>query len=586
MTIARRFPQLRLLIGLARPHSRALLFGLLLALLGSATGLATPMVTKWVLDSIAAQASMAAPVIVLLMLLVAGSAAGFFQWTLLGATAERIVLEVRESMFRRFLRATVGSLATRSIGELVTRVTSDTVLLRAATSSSAVGILNGLVMLIGTLVLMGVLDLVLLGTTLAAVAVVVVLFIRLMPSIATSKEQAQEAVGRLGGILEGAIRAIKTIKVSRAEARQGERLSREARESAQHSIRSIRHEGLAWTIAFSGIQIAIIVILCVGAWRVALGQLEVSSFIAFLLYSFGLMGPILELSTSISSLQSGVAAASRLRELELLEIEPVATSTSRREPSPVGHGRSDDQPLLELRRVTAGYGANSAPAVRDITLNIPRRGHIAIVGPSGAGKTTLFSLLLNFIRPDAGELLLDGRPYSALTHDEIRARFAYVEQDTPVIPGTIGDNLLFTHPDATPDEVDAALRKVLLAERIRALPAGLDTNLNATTVSGGERQRIALARAILRTPDILLLDEATAQVDGITEAAIHECIREQAQQATVITIAHRLSTVVDADRIVVLEAGRIRDQGTHAELLARDALYRDLIEALRIARPA
>jgi ATP-binding cassette subfamily B protein len=238
--------------------------------------------------------------------------------------------------------------------------------------------------------------------------------------------------------------------------------------------------------------------------------------------------------------------------------------------------------LVELRDVTVGYGPELEPAVNAITLAIPARGHVAIVGPSGAGKTTLFSLLLQFIRPDAGELLLDGQPYRELTHDEIRSHFAYVEQDTPVIPGTIAENLLFTHPDASPAEIDAVLRKVLLADRIGSLPAGLETDLNATTVSGGERQRIALARAILRAPQILLLDEATAQVDGITEAAIHECIREQAQKATVITIAHRLSTVVDADTIVVMEAGRIRAQGTHEELLQRDALYRELVEALRI----
>jgi ABC-type multidrug transport system fused ATPase/permease subunit len=163
----------------------------------------------------------------------------------------------------------------------------------------------------------------------------------------------------------------------------------------------------------------------------------------------------------------------------------------------------------------------------------------------------------------------------------VRARIAYVEQETPVVPGTIGDNLRFTHPDATDDELWAALERVRLREAV----AALDAALASSSVSGGQRQRIALARALVRTPEVLLLDEATAQVDGLTEAAVHDAIAEQARLGAVVTVAHRLSTVVDADTIVVMEAGRIRARGTHHELLASDDLYRGLVAALRVDRP-
>ncbi|WP_317984195.1 ABC transporter ATP-binding protein [Streptomyces venezuelae] len=165
---------------------------------------------------------------------------------------------------------------------------------------------------------------------------------------------------------------------------------------------------------------------------------------------------------------------------------------------------------------------------------------------------------------------------------DIRARLAYVEQDTPVVPGTIRDNLLLARPDATTEELRRVLRDVRLAEKVDALDGGLDTPLAAANVSGGERQRIALARALLAAPDVLLLDEATAQLDGLTEAAVQECLRSRVDTGAVVTIAHRLSTVVDADTIVVMEAGRIRARGRHEELLASDTLYRELVESLRI----
>lgn len=575
MTVQQRFPRLSIVWSYIRPHRTGLLIALILGLLGTGIGLATPWAAKWVIDSLGARAGLSGPVLVLLVLVLVGAVINFGQWLLLGTIAERVVLDARRGLIRRLLAARVPDLSRRPTGELVTRVTSDTVLLREAASSAAIGLINGVIGVIGCLVLMAVLDPVLLGVTLAAVVVVLLLFVRLMPTIARAETQAQEAIGELGADLEGSLRAIRTVKASRAERQQGDRIERQAVSSTQHSLRAVRATAWAWSISWGGIQLAILIILAVGALRVDAGLLPVSSLVAFLLYAFQLVGPLTELSQDLTAMQSGLAAAERIRQLDDLVPE-------QQEPSPATEsaGRLDQGPLISLRGVRVGYGRDR-PALDGVDLDLPRRGHVALVGPSGAGKTTLFALLLRFLEPDAGEIRLEGRPYAAYSIEQIRSRFGYVEQDTPLIPGGLADNLTLAAPEAGQDEIEAVLRAVQL-DGLDLATQGPGEAISAETMSGGQRQRLAVARALLRLPDVLLLDEATAQLDGLTETAIHRCIRQAAAQGTVVTIAHRLSTVVDADTIVLLEAGRVRAQGTHQELLSTDALYADLVRALKI----
>ncbi len=569
--------RLSVLWGFIRPHRARLAFALALGLGVSAAELATPLVTRWVLDTIGAPGKQfGLPILLLAGLIVAGTILSWRQWIVLGSLAENIVYDARHGMVRRFLQAQITPLHARPTGELVTRVTGDTVLLREAASSSAVGLVNGTITVIGTLVLMVYLQPLLGAVTIAAMVFIALVFAFLMPAIGQAQEDAQGSLGRLGGALASTLRGIKTVKVANAEQRQADDLADLANQSRGHGLRAVRREALAWSVTFSGVQAAILVIVCGGAYLVSVGQLGMSTLVAFLLYAVGLLGPAMELSTHLTTLQAGIAAAGRIRDVQMLRTEKFEGSAA---PVPADDAH---QPVIALEHVSARYRAGGPAILRDVDLEVPRSGHTAIVGPSGAGKTTLFALMLKFIEPETGRLLMAGTPYSNLGAAGVRQRLGYVEQDSPLLPGTLRDNLVFVNQDAAQADIDAVLSQLRLSDLVDGLPQGLDTDVEAATISGGQRQRVALARALLAEPDALLLDEVTAQIDGLSESAVHEVIRHQAERRAVITIAHRLSTVIDADMIVVMDRGRIVDRGSHDVLIERCGLYRRLVDALRI----
>ncbi len=569
--------KLSVLWGFARPHRGKLAVALILGLGVSAAELATPLVTRWVLDAIGAQGrgGFTVPALVLAGLIVVGTLLSWRQWILLGTLAEDVVFHARQGMIRHFLRARLIPLRKQPNGELVTRVTSDTVLLREAASSSVVGLVNGTITVVGTLVLMVYLSPVLACATIGIVALIAVIFAVLMPAIGQAQEDAQSSLGDLGGKLETTLRAVQTVKVARAEDRQSESLIDLAQQSRGHSLRAVRREALTWSVAFSGIQAATLVIVCGGAYLVATSQLGMPTLVAFLLYAVGLLGPTMELSHHLTTLQAGVAAAGRIRDVRSLELEQAARGTA-------GGSPTGGTPAIAFDRVSARYSSGGPMVLRDATLEVPATGHTAIVGPSGAGKTTLFALMLRFIEPDSGELRMGSTAYRDMSVAAVRGRFGYVEQDSPLLPGTLRDNLVYANPHASQDDIDAVLRQLLLTDLVDSLEYGLDSDVTAVTISGGQRQRIALARALLAEPEVLLLDEVTAQIDGISETAVHDMLRRQAGRRAVVTIAHRLSTVIDADTIVVMDRGQVVDRGRHQELIERCGLYRRLVDSLRL----
>ncbi|GAA5062654.1 ABC transporter ATP-binding protein [Thermocatellispora tengchongensis] len=543
--------------------------GGLLGFVGGMAGLAEPLVAKTVIEAFGSGGSLAGPIVLLTVLVLCGAAISAAGSYVLERTAESIVLSARLGLVGRMLRLRVHDVDRLKPGDLLSRVTADTTLLRAVCTSGVTNGITAVFMLIGCVALMAAMDPVLLGVTLGVLTLIAAIGLFVFPRIGRATAQAQMALGEMGAGLDRALQAFRTVKASGAEARETEAVRVAAREAWRRGVTAARWSAIAGTSTWLGVQLAFLAVLGVGGIRVANGSLEISALIAFLLYLFYLTGPISMLVEGVTQLQTGLAAVTRLREIEDLETEPLDEPVAEKESTPAA---------LSLRDVHFHYGEDRSPALHGVSFEVPAGGMTALVGPSGAGKSTIFALLERFYEPASGSILIDGRDLTELPLPELRAAIGYVEQDAPVLAGSLRENLVFGAPGATDAEIAEVLRRTQLTDLVERLPEGLETAVGhrGQMLSGGERQRVAIARALLRRPRVLLLDEATSQLDAVNEMRLREVIDEVAGETTVLVIAHRLSTVTGADRIVVLEAGRVRAIGTHAELVSGDALYREL----------
>ena len=562
----------RLLFEHVTPYRWTILGGGLLGFLGGLASLAQPMVAKLAVDTLGQHRSLAGPVALLAGVTVGGallSTAGIY---LLGRTAESVVLTARERLISRLLRLRVSALDRLKPGELLSRVTSDTTLLRSVSTYGLVHTVNATFLLAGSIALMARLDPVLLLVTVAVLAVNAVAVLVVVPRIRRATEQSQAAVGRMGAVLERALGGFRTIKAHGAEEEEIATVSGAARQAWRRGVEVAGWTALMDASAGLAVQMSFLAVLGIGGARVASGALPVSSLVAFLLYLFLLTDPVTSLINGATQLQAGLAAVVRLRELERLPVEPAATRRSTRPAwSPGPASIAFTEVWFRYR-----YPPDGPWAHRGLTFELPPGGTTAIVGPSGSGKSTVFALLERYYEPESGSITLDGRDIRRWPLPELRAAIGYVEQDAPILAGTLRDNLRLASPDATDEDFRTALSLTRLQDLLDRL--GLDTPIGhrGTTLSGGERQRIAIARAVLRRPRVLLLDEATSQLNAVNELAIRALIEAVAPTTTVVIIAHRLSTVTSADRILVIDAGRVRAVGSHAELADTDDLYRRL----------
>ncbi|MEV8362199.1 ABC transporter ATP-binding protein [Streptomyces niveus] len=573
---------LRVLLGYARPHRLVLSATLLLLLAASGAGLVQPLVAQHVLDGLGDGTGVMGPVLLLAALVVLGAVLTGLQSWWQQRTSERVVRQIRRDLVFRLIRLRVPELDRRAPGDLISRVTSDSTLVQNAATEGLVMVANGVLSILGAVVLMGLVHVGLLGVTVAVLLGVTLVMVLILPRIREAVARSQESIGAVGAALDRALGAARTVKANGAEGRETAFAGQAVDGAYRAGLVGARYVAMVKVLSGVSIQAAFLAVLGVGGALVASGSLEASALIAFLLYVFYLASPIGSLIAGLGMLQQGLGAVGRIEQVGRMPIEDDvdgAGTDGAGTDGAVGAGRWDgkDAPPVEFRGVHFSYPDRS-PALRGISFTVRGGTQSALVGLSGAGKTTMFALLQRFYEPAAGRILIGGVDIATLPRAEVRRRIAYVEQESPVMAGTIEDNLTYAASGVTDEEIAEVLRLTRLDSLIERLPDGLRTEVGSRGValSGGERQRLAIARALLRGPEVLLLDEATAQLDANNERALREAVEQAARRCTVLLIAHRLSTVTGADQIVVLEHGRVRGTGTHQELVEADVLYREL----------
>ncbi len=591
-------------------HRRVMILVLALSIIGSATSLAQPLLVSQVITTVQAGDTLGGLVWLLVALVVFAGLASGYQHYLLQRTGEGVVLSSRRQLVTRMLNLPIGEFDTRRVGDLVSRVGSDTTLLRAVLTQGVVESIGGALTFIGALVAMAILDPVLLLLTLAVVAVSIVTVVTLSGRIRPAVRESQKKVGDLAAAVERSISAIRTVRASNATEREITAIEKDATGAYDQGVKVAKISALIVPIASVALQVSFLVVLGVGGFRVASGDLTVANLVAFILFLFMMIMPLGQFFGAINAVNQALGALGRIQEVLALPTE----SQSDRDIAPLSVivGTANDamrpeDPAIEFDDVTFSYltlrepveepqdnalamgiRPDSLPApvarverqevLHGVSFSVPRGSRVALVGPSGAGKSTTLSLIERFYDPDSGVVRLGGLDIRTLDRQMLRAQIGYVEQDAPVLAGTLRDNLLLATPDATDEQCIEVLEKVNLTEVLERDPAGLNAQVgeDGILLSGGERQRLAIARTLLAAPPILLLDESTSSLDGLNEQRLRDAIDAVAEQRTLIVIAHRLSTVVDSDQIVVLDHGQVVGVGTHSDLVKSVPLYRDL----------
>jgi ABC-type multidrug transport system fused ATPase/permease subunit len=586
---------LRDLLPYLQEHRRALAFAIALSIFASALALAQPLLIGQIISVVEAGNELGWLLYAVVIVLITSGLVNGFQYYLLYRTGEGVVLTTRKALVARLLRLPIWQYDRRRTGDLVSRVGSDSTLLRAVLTQGLVDVAGNLLVFVGAVIAMAFIDPLLLVTTLSVVSVAVLAITLAGRRIRQATTLSQIKVGAMSASVERALSAIRTIRAARAEERETQAIYRDAEAAYDQGKRIAKLSAAVTPIAQIAINASLITVIGLGGYRVATGETTIASLVTFIILLFFIIGPLISAFGAYNSVMSALGALARIQEIMKLDPEEQAGAVMRQAQSTTAiefdsvefaYPEEESEPL-EAAPTAEGGSAKAEPeataatargVLSSVSFQIERGSRVALVGPSGAGKSTIFALIERFYDPTSGRILLDGQDVTEFSRASLREQIGYVEQDAPVLAGSIRDNLLLGSPDATDDQLREVLEKVNLTAVLERDPRGLESEVgeNGIMLSGGERQRLAIARALLAAPPILLLDESTSALDGPNEQRMREALDAVAENRTLVVIAHRLSTVVDSDKIIVLDNGRVVGAGTHSELVKSTPLYAEL----------
>ena len=554
-------------------HKGILAVVIALSLLGAGASLGQPLIVSQVISSVQAGTDLGWLVPALIALVIGSAILSSVRHYLLQRTGESVVLSSRRHLVARLLNLPINQFDARRTGDLVSRVGADSTMLRAVLTQGLVEAIGGLVTFVGSIVAMLIIDAILFGLTFSVVVSSMVIVIVLSRRIRVYSRRAQDRVGDLTASVERAISAVRTVRAANAVQREIDTVDDDSRGAWRAGLDVARISAFVIPISGIAMQVSFLVVLGVGGFRVASGAIEISQLVSFILFLFMMIMPLGQAIGAFTSVAQALGALGRIQEIIDLPSESandVVTETL---------GGELGKVAIEFSDVSFAYDPDT-PVLEKVSFQVKTGTRLALVGPSGSGKSTILSLIERFYDPQSGTIRIGGHDIRALDRTELRGAIGYVEQDAPVLAGSIRDNLVLGAPDATDEECLAVLDDVNLSNIVDRDERGIHSPVGegGVLLSGGERQRLAIARALLAAAPILLLDESTSSLDGLNEQLMKDAIDRVSAQRTLIVIAHRLSTVIDSDQIVVLNKGAVLGVGTHKQLLKVVPLYRELAE--------